>query len=339
MKFLKERGYIYTKTGHGTSVAEQYGTLAALEKAFLDQFKLENFPLPRLSKTHLEKVDTRQYHYGENLKSTRGSMSDYSYQQEYGRVHHQPPPQYTMWQHPSANGYAYNNNTNHNNFYQDDNTGKKPVASIPMGAYYYPNEAMMSVSPPPYFEQPVARRIPSESVSLVPPSAPIPSGLQALTVAAQSELSSGRRHSAPECPLPAMTYSTPMKPPTVDQFLPNHRMEFPVLPPLTNITSQLPSEDSSKLSSYPKSSIHSLLHTPVPAQNRPRVDVQNRPKTLEADLFQSFCEHLYHVETSSDGSSRKRSIELPPVTEDQSKKSKGLDYESQWYPPPHAILS
>jgi hypothetical protein len=39
MKFLKERGYIYTKTGHGTSVAEQYGTLEGLEKAFQDQVR------------------------------------------------------------------------------------------------------------------------------------------------------------------------------------------------------------------------------------------------------------------------------------------------------------
>ena len=37
MKFLKERGYIYTKTGHGTSVAEQYSTLSGLEKAFQEQ--------------------------------------------------------------------------------------------------------------------------------------------------------------------------------------------------------------------------------------------------------------------------------------------------------------
>ena len=42
MKFLKERGFIYTKTGHGTSVAEQFANLAGLERAFQEQVK-ENY--------------------------------------------------------------------------------------------------------------------------------------------------------------------------------------------------------------------------------------------------------------------------------------------------------
>lgn len=37
MKFLKEHGYIQTKTGHGTTVTEEYGTLNELEKAFQEQ--------------------------------------------------------------------------------------------------------------------------------------------------------------------------------------------------------------------------------------------------------------------------------------------------------------
>lgn len=62
MKFLKEQGYIYTKTGHGTSVAEQYKNLEGLAKAFQEQFPLENFPLPRLSKTHMEKTEPKSYY-------------------------------------------------------------------------------------------------------------------------------------------------------------------------------------------------------------------------------------------------------------------------------------
>lgn len=44
MKFLKEKGYIYTKTGHGTTVSEKYVNLGKLLIAFRkDVFILDNF--------------------------------------------------------------------------------------------------------------------------------------------------------------------------------------------------------------------------------------------------------------------------------------------------------
>ena len=48
MKFLKNHGFVQTKTGHGTTVVEEYGNLGGLERAFHEVvcLKLKNFISP-----------------------------------------------------------------------------------------------------------------------------------------------------------------------------------------------------------------------------------------------------------------------------------------------------
>jgi hypothetical protein len=59
MKFLKEKGYIYTKTGHGTTVSEKYVNLGKLLIAFRKDYKLETISiLPRLARSHSDLLDT-----------------------------------------------------------------------------------------------------------------------------------------------------------------------------------------------------------------------------------------------------------------------------------------
>jgi hypothetical protein len=285
MKFLKERGFIYTKTGHGTSVAEQFGTLEGLEKAFQEQFSLENFPLPRLSKTHLEKVDAKHFFDESNFRSN----SDYG-------AHFQSRPQF-----PPYNNFVYSNYVNE----------KKSTQKQHLSGCYMNNNPFPQVPIPQYATNLSSRRCSTSDIRTS-----FASGLQALTVAAQSELPSIRRSSAPDCPLPSMNNNVYMKPPAVEKSQHNASDITTPLPSFSKIASQIP-EDKLK----PKSSnIHSILHIPIPLQ--PVESIQSsvgeplfRQKAVDALLLQNFCDHVRSVDDLPSGSSTKRAFTLPSMSD------------------------
>jgi hypothetical protein len=302
MKFLKERGYIYTKTGHGTSVAEQFVTLEGLQDAFQQQvnqknslhfcltvykFQLENFPLPRLSKAHLEKTEGKLSIEEHTPKLT-------SQQSRKQQLHENSTVPYV--------NYVYNG------YFQDKKASavQRPTP-VPASLFFskksadrenqrgsvdtVSREGQQNISDGRFLHSGVS--LPRDGLSNI--------DLSTKSMPPEPLLVSS--FSAPDCPLRSTNYYPQMKPPTVDQFLPCQKLD--VLPPFAKI-SQLPDEQQLYI---PKSSnIHTLLQNSSPFHSEffpplltNSADTKKRSQSLPsvADQMQNFNTKKPKIDSSS----------------------------------------